>query len=1162
VPDTPDSAGPQRFNLTEQQAERVAKRYDLSPPEFRALEEEAQKRLLLRIEYDYMPLRRAEYFSRALRNDDGHIPPDAYSTAREELESLRALSLATGGRLGGLSVGQAPQPGTLAIEEFTARLSPDNTGWKSLGPGNIGGRIRSILIDPANPQKIYIGSVGGGVWISTDGGQSWQPGNDLMANLAVCSMAMDPTTPATIYAGTGEGYWIWPATQYKTDFIQGDGIFKSTDGWVWQQLASTKPTDTNKDFLWVKGLSVNSDGSAILAGTSAGIFRSTDGGTTWSKCLAANVGNLSFNPTDQTKAVAAMLAGGGIYYSADGGISWRASAKPAGAGSIGRIQVCYAVNNPSVVYASVERNGSEIWRSIDGGQTFTKRGSTFTYLGTQGYYDNIIWAGDPTNPDFIIVGGVDLYKSIDGGNTLVQISDWRRSPSSAHADHHAIVSAPGYNGTTNKSVYFGNDGGLYMTADVTTVGTDPQKTNGWVSLNSKLPITQFYSGVGNAATDTVMGGAQDNGTLRYTPGAGANAWNSVYGGDGGYVASDPTSSNNYFGEYVYLQIFRNTSGGATNSSEYICGRYWDGANWVWKPVPYTIPDAQNGSAPFIAPFVLDPNNANRLLGGGLSLWRTMDPLAPNSPTSGPTWTAIKPTVGSAIAAIAVAPGNSSLVLVGHENGQIYKSVNATDATPTWTRIDTNGINAARMCTWLAIDKNDNNRFYATFGGFQSDNVWTSTNAGGSWTSIGGRLPKVPVRCFTMHPQNPEWIYIGTEVGIFASEDRGQNWSPGNEGPTNCVVYQLFWTNNALGCATHGRGMFSIDVTIYQNADLVLSADIGGTLTAFNPQTGTTATSYAMPSGQIYAAPLIDGRAAYCAYAQPFKIVKFNDVSNLSGGPAWQTGLKGSVKATPALVKATFTGDKDLIYTMAANGKLYVLDAATGAQQWTLQVVPSGEVGPGVDAYSNQVMNQWVYIATEKGLYAVNTLTRTVGWSTNYVCQAPPLLASDTVFAPAQDGNIYAVGARTGAVKWSYNTGAAVASTPVWVLGSVIAGNQAGLLVGLDYDSGALQFSADFAGEQIQAIAADGTDLYFVGNAVQGHIYGYQLNIAGTTRAITQTWQSGLPLGAARAPQVVGNFLYVTTMDKKLMAFDSTNGSSRWDYTLAKIAMAAPALVYA
>jgi outer membrane protein assembly factor BamB len=1159
--DTP-GGDPRQFGLTEDQAGRLAARYGLTPPDFRALDEEMQKRLLLRIEYDDMPLRRAEYVSRALRNDDGQVPPDAYSTAREELQGLRASSPSSRGRLGGLSVGEAPQLGTLAVEEFTAQLPPDNTGWKSLGPGNIGGRIRSILIDPGNPAKIYIGSVGGGVWISTDSGQSWQPGDDLMANLAVCSMAMDPTNSSIIYAGTGEGYWINPATQYKTDFIQGDGIFKSTDGWVWQQLASTRPTDTNTDFLWVKGLSVNSDASAILAGTSAGIFRSTDGGTTWSKRLGANVGNLSFNPTDKTKAIAAMLAGGGIYYSTDGGLNWLLSAQPAGAGWIGRIQVCYAAKDPAVVYASVEKNGAEIWRATDGGKTFAKRANTINYLGRQGYYDNIIWAGDPTNQDFVIVGGIDLYKSTDGGDSLVQISDWSQAPRSAHADHHAIVSDPGYNGAANKSVYFGNDGGLYMTADVTTVGTNVGKTNGWVSLNTRLPITQFYSGVGNAATDTVIGGAQDNGTLRYTPGAGANAWNSVLGGDGGFVASDPTNSHNYYGEYVYLQIFRNTSGGATNFSDYICGRYWNGANWVWKPAPYAIPDAQTSSAPFIAPFVLDPNNANRLLGGGLSLWRSNDPLAPNAPTSGPTWTAIKPAVtSSAISAIAIAPGNSSLALVGHEPGQIYKSVNATDAAPTWARIDT-GINAARMCTGLVIDQNDNNRFYATFGGFQRDNVWTSTDGGGSWTSIGRGLPKAPVRCLTIHPQNSEWIYIGTQVGIFASEDRGQNWSPSNEGPTNCVVYQLFWTNNILGCATHGRGMFSIDVTIYQNADLVLSADTGGTLTAFNAPTGAIVTSYPMPSGQIYAAPLIDGRAAYCAYAQPFKIVKFNDVGNLSVGPAWQTDLKGSVKATPALVKATFTGDKDLIYTIAANGKLYVLDAATGAQQWTLQVVPSGEVGTGVDAYSNQVMNQWVYIATEKGLYAVNTLTRTVGWSTNYVCQAPPLLASDTVFAPAQDGKVYAVGARTGTVKWSYDTGAAVASTPAWVLGSVIAGNQAGQLVGLDYDSGALQFTASFPGEQIQAIAADGNELYFVGNAVAGHIYGYQLNIAGTTRTITPTWQSGLPLGAARAPQVVGDFLYVTTVGKKLMAFNSTNGSSLWDYTLARVALAAPALVYA
>jgi outer membrane protein assembly factor BamB len=337
--------------------------------------------------------------------------------------------------------------------------------------------------------------------------------------------------------------------------------------------------------------------------------------------------------------------------------------------------------------------------------------------------------------------------------------------------------------------------------------------------------------------------------------------------------------------------------------------------------------------------------------------------------------------------------------------------------------------------------------------------------------------------------------------------------------------------------------------------------MAGNLIASNAQTGANVSSYAMPSGQITATPFVDGTVVYCGYEQPFKVARFNDAHNLSVGPAWQTTLGGSVNAAPCLVKAMYPGDVDILYTIAANGKLYALNAATGAQLWVLQVVPAGQVGTGVNAYSNQVMNQWVYIATEKGFFAVNTQTRGVGWSTNYVCQAPPLLASDTVFAATESGNIYSVQARTGTENWHYNTGSAVASTPVWVLGSVIAGNQGGVLVGLDYNTGALQFSQTFIGEQIQAITADGNEIYFAGNAVSGHLYAYLLTISGATRTISQTWKVGLTLGVARAPQVVGTSLYVTTTNSKLLAFNTTNGASLWQQTLPRVALAAPALVY-
>jgi outer membrane protein assembly factor BamB len=1187
--DISGAENPQDYGLTEEQARRISVRYQLSPSQFRQQEERLQRRILLRIQFDDLPRRRAEFAARFLRGDDNEIAPDGYSRAADRLSEMRAIQPdGLPGRVAGMSVGPRLAAPLVLHEDARladARLAPDNTGWKPLGPGNIGGRIRSILINPTDARNIYIGSVSGGVWITRDGGATWQPSDDLMANLAVCSMAMVSSGQTLkIYAGTGEGY-----VGENDDAVPGNGIFLTTDGWTWRQLENTKVTAGKTDFQWVNGIAANRNGNVILAGTRTGIFQSTDGGKNWHQRLSGSggkilgVGNILFNPADDTKCVAGMLNGGGIYYSTDSGETWLPAARPAGPPLlIGRVQVCYAaaknIGGQSIVYASVETfssitaprvPGAQIWASTDGGQSFTKKGSTINYLGEQGQYDNVIWAGDPTNSNFVIVGGIDLYKSVDGGNTLKPISRWQSAPDSAHADHHVILADPGYNGTSNKTVYFGNDGGLYKTTDVTTVGT-PTPIDGWTSLNAKLPITQFYSVAGKFATAgaettilSIVGGTQDNGTLRYTPTRGPGNWHTWIGGDGGYVASDPARSDTYYSEYVFLQIHRSTD--AAESGEPICGQYWDGSGWAWKPLPYAIPDAKNEAkgALFIAPFALAPSNSSILYAGGSSLWRTADPLAPNTPARGPEWTPIKApvAVGVMVSAIAVANGSADCVLVGYSNGLIYRSDDATKPQPSWRPLD--GVGAARMCTSLVFDKNDET-IYATFGGFEVNNIRTMSIRGGTWSPLGAALPKAPIYCLAIHPQNPKWLYVGTECGIFASEDGGQTWTPTNEGPTNCPVYQLAWMGNSLCCASHGRGMFSVDLTIRQQASVVLTGDSGGNLIAFDAENGDKLSSAPMASSQVNAAPLVDGTAVYCGYAQSPRVVKFGDGRHLGVVPAWNLVAQAAINATPCLAKG-YPGEPAVLYVVNSNGFLTALNAASGSTLWRLQVVS----GTGVNVYSNQMMNQWVYIATDKGLYAVNTQTRSVGWSKPYVCSAAPLLAANTVFAPTQNGIIYSVQARTGTENWNFNTGNAIGSAPVWVMGSVVVGNQGGRLVLLDYNAGGVQFSQTFANEQIQGMAADGSIIYFAGNAPtgqKGSIYAYQVAISAAGRSLKLISTGVLPSGAVGAPQVVGKWLYVTTTDptakaSKLLAFDPTTGKSLWQKDLPSVARSGPALVF-
>jgi hypothetical protein len=284
----------------------------------------------------------------------------------------------------------------------------------------------------------------------------------------------------------------------------------------------------------------------------------------------------------------------------------------------------------------------------------------------------------------------------------------------------------------------------------------------------------------------------------------------MFGGDGGWCAADPTDPNYFYGEYVFLNICRSSDGGA--SADYISGQYWNGSDWVWKPLPFRIPDAKSRQALFIAPFVLDPNNANRILAGGFSLWRTNDAKTPNSSTKGPSWASIKLSIGRPISAVAVAPGNSDIIWVGYDEGQVFKTTNGSSVQPTWQRMDSTGpspLSAPRYCASIAMDPKNGDTVYVTFGGYTKGNVWKTTDAGAKWKDISGSLPEVPVRTLAIHPLRSKWVYIGTEVGVFASEDGGATWSPTNEGPTNCSVDTLFWMGTTLVCASHGRGMFKI-----------------------------------------------------------------------------------------------------------------------------------------------------------------------------------------------------------------------------------------------------------------------------------------------------------------------------------------------------------------
>lgn len=691
-------------------------------------------------------------------------------------------------------------------------------GWIERGPSNIGGRTRSLVIDPANSNHMLAGAVGGGVWRSTNGGTGWTAVDDRLGNLAVCSLALVPGTPNVIYAGTGEGF-------YNGDAILGRGIYKSTDGGTsFQSLASTAT------WSYVNRIAVApGNPNLLLAATRSpgGIQRSTNGGATWTLVRSATACmQVLFDPNDGNKCLADVYESSvhRVVYSTNGGQTWTnaATGLTGQSGLSGRIELAYARSAPGTVYASCGTDGGLIWRSTDGGANWTVRTPAGSGSGAAWYY-NTLWV-DPTDANLLVTGAYHLYKSTDGGLTLTRISNGYINTSQPHPDQHQIVADPGFDGTTNRRVYVTNDGGIYVTNDIRAASS----SSGWSRREQNYRSVQFYGAAGDGTSGRITGGTQDNGHL--TLQAGSSTASLTYGGDGGFAAIDWSNPNYIYGEYVYAQVHRSTNGGSSAS-------YIDGG----------ISEA-GSSANFIAPLLLDPNNPQRLLVGAASLWQTTAARAGTV-----AWTAIKPAVGSNISAIAVAPGNPAVVWVGHNDGRIYKTADGTAASPTWFAVDDNGTANPlpnRYVQRIVIDRTNSNTVFVGLGGFSPDNLRKTVNGGATFVDLTGSgatgLPDAPVNGIAQHPSLPDRLYVGTDVGVFASQDGGVHWSTSNDGPADVSVDEVVFLHNSttLLAATHGRGLWTI--TIREPAVTSYGPGCAGTpgtpvLAATPPRLGSTVT---------------------------------------------------------------------------------------------------------------------------------------------------------------------------------------------------------------------------------------------------------------------------------------------------------------------------------
>ncbi|MBK8503332.1 MAG: hypothetical protein IPL46_14610 [Saprospiraceae bacterium] len=682
--------------------------------------------------------------------------------------------------------------------------------WTELGPGNYSGRVRAIAVHPSDPDIIFAGGVSGGIWKTTNAGTTWTSLNDFLPSLSVTCILIHPTSPDTMYVSTGEAF--------TTGTAPGAGIFKSTNGGNTWNLISALDPDNLTGYYWINKLVFHPSDRTILFAAAGGSFQNSPGGCgeiykitgsggqifdLGASNICAGTGiSVAVSGSDPNRIYGSFS--GGLVVSSNGGITWDLQDVSEGfIANPGRVEIAIDPANQSRVYALCQNPSTlsgYLLKSIDAGESWTTVNPVLPIFDpgngkNQGWYDNVVWV-DPTNADIIIIGGVDLWRSTNGGTSFLPISDGPEyyNGLSAHADQHIIVAASDY-GPTNKKVYIGNDGGIVSTDNIATASV----TVGWNILNGNtFGTTQFYaSGTEGQNPNKLIGGSQDNGILMSIDNG--TTWTHEIGGDGGYCGFSPTSD----------LIYASTQLGRF----YVHGL---GALIGWHP--FEDLDVIDTSL-FIAPMRIFPNDGNKVLMGGEHLWYR-DINGPGSIDVGPA-----SVTNRFISAIDIA-ADSSLVVIGYSSGEIYKAV---PGVWSWTPLPI----AITNCFWsgpvtdIAIHPMDFNRIMVSRGGYQDCNIAYTNNAGASWESRSDGIPALHVNCLTWHPDIGNWLYAGTDLGVMASEDNGQNWNVmGNfgtsDGPAFVEVTEISfaWASvfgtRTMTATTYGRGIWKTSTAVRED----------------------------------------------------------------------------------------------------------------------------------------------------------------------------------------------------------------------------------------------------------------------------------------------------------------------------------------------------------
>ena len=701
--------------------------------------------------YGYKQFKRWEWFMENRVNKNGFIPTDIYA---KELKKIK-------------------------------QIKSNNGNWQNLGPiqtpyiynsTNIRGvgRLNAIAFDPNNSNIIYVGAPAGGVWKTSDGGQSWVPITESLASLGIADIAVDPSNSQIIYIATGDR---------DAHSAYSIGVLKSTDGG--QTWNTTNLTFELQEQIRLSRILINPQNPNIIyTGGNNGIFKSTDGGSNWTMISNEYVKDMELCPSNPNIIYAATYApyngDAKILRSNDSGNTWQ-DISP-NFSDVARIDLAVTPDNGDVIYAfaanSIDYGFHSLWKSSNKGDSWVElQNSNYSpnYLdwyagdgsGGQGWFDLTI-AVDPFDENHIFIGGINIWESTNGGIIFFQRSIWYHGGNYAyvHADQHHLVFSP------QGILYSANDGGIVK-----------YQNNNWINLSDGLIISQIYRlSTSQTNNDLVIIGLQDNGTILKNN----NEFSAVLGGDGMECLINPQNNNILYAEYYYGNLYKSIDGGHNF---------------------YDISPSSDGN--WITPYVCDYNNPNIMYIGYSELYKSTD--------GGESWSEITNNITNQqkIDDIAIAPSDINYIYFS-VNGNLYRS---TNGGTNWYLVSSN---FSENITDIAIAYNNPNKVFVTTGGF-TDNykVFYSEDGGYTWTNISSGLPNVPANTIVYENNTNDRIYVGTDLGVFLKNGLSSQWILFNQGMPNVVIdeMEINYATNEIYAATFGRGLWKSDLFTNFNAQL-------------------------------------------------------------------------------------------------------------------------------------------------------------------------------------------------------------------------------------------------------------------------------------------------------------------------------------------------------